>query len=379
MELVYLNNAATSWPKPASVIEAVRHGLEAPPLEPGRSHGSSDPRAECRHELALLLAVPREEQVILTPSATHSINMVIEGMLLERPGGRVVTTDLEHNSVLRPTMHRVRAGRAEASLIGPDGSGAVTPGAVAEALTTPACLVAITHASNVTGCVLNAEGIAEVCAARGVPLLLDMAQTAGSVPLDYGRLPGRVFVALAGHKGLMGPTGIGALIVPDAELPQTIVGGTGVRSDLELHPPELPIRYETGTPNWPGIAGLTAGVRWVREQGVAELGARRHALVSAFREALAGVPGVWLPPLARHDGRAGVACVAVADWSGDELSHALYASFGVVTRGGLHCAPRALRGAAEAADGTLRVSFGPCSTEDDALRAARALRSLAEA
>ena len=237
-------------------------------------------------------------------------------------------------------------------------------------------LVAVTQASNVTGCVQPVEEIARLAADLEIPLLIDASQSAGAIGLDHGRLPGRVFVVAAGHKGLFGPTGTGVLIVPDDGLEQVVVGGTGVQSESPLHPAGLPIRYEAGTMNLPGIAGLTAGVRFVRDRGVEALGRQRHELVRSLRARLRRVAGCRLSPLAGEDGRSGIVSFTLDGWKAEDLGFALRESFDVETRSGLHCAPLVHRALGTLPDGNVRASVAEFNTEEDADRLAAAVAAL---
>ncbi len=261
MEIHYFNNAATSFPKPASVIDAVSGAMSNPMAEPGRGAGGDDPVQRCREGLADLFGVSDPARVCLLPSCTHALNSVVCGLLMD--GGHAIATALEHNSVLRPLKHMADERGARVTLVPVCGSGRLDPDEVRRRIRPDTRLIAVTHASNVTGAVQPVETLAAVAAEHRIPLLLDAAQSAGAIPLNTGRLPGRVYVAFAGHKGLLGPPGTGGLIVPDASLKQTVFGGTGIRSESPRHPSSLPLRHEAGTPNTPGIAGLSAGVHFV--------------------------------------------------------------------------------------------------------------------
>ena len=374
---IYFNNAATTFPKPAAVVDAVNSCLASPPAEPGRSSNGVDPTRDCRRELASLFNVADPRQVILTPSATYAINMVIRGHLLAPPQSHVITTVLEHNSVLRPLQHLEHDQRIELTYIAPEADGRVDPQEILATIRPDTRLIVVTHASNVTGCIQPVEEIARTAADAGIPFLIDASQSAGAAPLDYGRLPGRVFVAFAGHKGLFGPSGIGGLIVPDGRLPQTFVGGTGVQSEKLLHPASLPIRHEAGTMNLPGIAGLTAGVRFVQEQGVDSLGRRRHVLVEMLRDKLSQFPQCRLSPLANGDGRAGIVSFTHDRWSVEDLGFVLSESFGIETRNGLHCAPMVHRHLGTAPHGSIRISVAEFNTEEDVEKLAGAMNILA--
>ncbi|HSJ58578.1 MAG TPA: aminotransferase class V-fold PLP-dependent enzyme, partial [Anaerolineae bacterium] len=338
---------------------------------PGReSSAAQDPLAACRAEVAALLGVRDPDRIALLPSATHAINLVIHA--LATPGSHVITTMLEHNSVLRPIAHRQRDHGVAVTHLAPDVSGRVLPEAVAGAIRTGTRLVVMTHASNVTGAIQPVADVAALAAQARVPLLIDAAQSAGAIPLCHHSLPGEVYVAFAGHKGLLGLPGTGGLVLARGDLPQQIVGGTGVRSESPLHPAELPLRHEAGTPNLPGIIGLLAGVRAVRARGVEAEGAHRHHLVDYLRARLEMVPNVRLLPLCGGDGRAGIVSFTVAGWVPEEVGYALRTSFGITTRSGLHCAPLAHQVHGTAPLGTVRASVGQANTREqmDALAAA---------
>ena len=346
-------------------MEAVFASLKRPPVEPGRSGGGADPAQNCRLSLAELFNVPNPRQVILTPSSTYALNLVIRGHLLSNPGAHCLTTTLEHNSVLRPLEHLRHSQGLELTHLEPQTDGCLDPNDILASVRHNTLLIALTHASNVTGCIQPIAEAARIAAEIDIPLLIDASQSAGAVELDYQSLPGRVFVAFAGHKGLFGPTGVGGVIMPDDGLPQTFVGGTGVQSENPLHPSELPIRYEAGTMNLPGISGLTMGIKFVQGRGVAELGRRRHELVHVLRERLTDMPGTRITPLANNDGRAGIVSFTMRDWPPEELGFLLQESFAIETRSGLHCAPLVHRSLGTLPDGSVRVSVSDFNTDED--------------
>lgn len=362
---VYLNNAATTWPKPSEVVMAVQAALLSPPAEPGRGVRVGDPVRSCREALASLFGVADPDRVCLLPSATYGLNLAIRGLLEVHAGSHAVATLLDHNSVLRPLHHLARDRALSLTLVPPDSHGRIRPGAVLEALRPETRLVVMPHASNVTGAVQPVEEIAAALAPQGVALLIDAAQSAGVIPIHLDAQPGRVFVALAGHKGLYGPTGTGALLLPDAELPPLWVGGTGVRSQSLYHPEELPLRLEAGTPNLPGLAGLRAGVAFVKQETVEHLGAHRHRCVQRLREALAHRPSLRLLPWPDEDGRAGVLSLCWDRASPAELAHLLFEGFDIETRSGLHCAPLAHPALGTHPQGTLRVSVSSETRDAD--------------
>lgn len=338
--------------------------FQRPPVDHARGGDPAcDPVLPCRQELALLLGVKDARQVVLLPSATCAINLVINAVVTG--GSHAVTSVLEHNSVLRPLAHRARDWAASVTRLAVNSQGVVSPADLVKSLRADTALIALTWASNVTGSLQSVEAFADIAAKAGVPLLLDASQAVGAVEVDYQRMPGRVFLVFSGHKGLLGPPGVGGLVVPDEELPQTVVGGTGIRSESELHPAELPLRHEAGTPNLPGLAGLLAGARLVRETTVEQMGAHRATLVSGLRDALGSIPGVHLLPLAGGDGRIGIVSFTIQGWEPDELAFVLRSSFGIEVRAGLHCAPLVPAALGVDARGTVRASVGWSTTLDD--------------
>ena len=371
--MIYLNNAATTFPRPPAVVEAVGAALSNAPAHPGRG-GGEDGLLACRRLVAELLDVEGPERIALLPSATYALNLAIAG--LTRAGDHVVTTRLEHNSVLRPLAHGSVEGRLEVTHVAPGADGSVSPRELDRAICPRTRLVVVTHACNATGTVQDVEEIAGVAARRGAALLVDASQSAGVVPLSHHSLPGRVFVACAGHKALLGPPGVGVLVLADDGLPQTIVGGTGVRSEEVLHPADLPLRHEAGTPDTPAIAGLAAGVRLVLEQGVEAGGVRRSRLVRRLTERLAPVPAVSLSSAVGEDGRVGIVAFTLAGWTPGDVGDALLRCFDIEVRTGLHCAPMVHEELGTAPLGTVRASVGWASTESDVDALAQAVEAI---
>lgn len=363
-DLVYLNNAATSYPKPPEVVAAVHRALTRPPGDEGRGGCGEDDRRECRQHIATLLGVGNPDQVALLPSATFAINLVVNGLVSQ--GAHVVTSVLEHNSVLRPLTHKEHHDQVDVAYVEPAPDGRLEPARLRDALAPETALIVITHLSNACGAIQPIEDVADIAANAGVPLLIDASQSVGCVEIHYEDIPGRVFLAFAGHKGLLAPPGIGGLIVADDQLAQTLVGGTGVRSESVLHPEELPLRHEAGTPNFPGIAGLSAGASLVNDRGVENEGYRRHEMTMFLRERLAPMKGLHLLPLANDDGRGGIVALRHEAWEPEMLGYALRESFSIECRSGLHCAPRIHEFFGCGRAGTLRVSFGTGNQMDDA-------------
>lgn len=378
--MIYLDNAATSWPKPDAVGAAMLAALDGG--NPGR--GAHDAAlASGRVLLAvrsraarLLGAAP--ERVVLTHSATAGLNAAIAGLL--SPGDHAVTTDLEHNSVLRP-LYRARAQGVALTIVRSE-RGVVTPEAVAESLRPSTRLVVLTHASNVLGTVQPIEDVARKCAERGVPVLVDAAQTAGLLPIDVDGW-GLAALACGGHKGLLGPAGTGLLLLGEGVRPRAFeVGGTGFDSLSETMPAELPEALEAGTPNVPGLAGLAASLDHVRDQvlhgswrcvALARARELRDGLLATGRWAAPDIdPAAWgVPVLA---GNLLDASGAVIDPG--EVADAL-AERGIAVRSGFHCAPLLHARYGTGATGMVRFSPGHGTTVAEIDATAAAVREIA--
>lgn len=363
--MIYLDNAATTWPKPRQVVQAMAGTLEKLGANPGR--GGHLPAIQagsiverCRAELAALLDVPSPERVVFTKNCTEALNLAISGTL--RRGDEVLCSHGEHNAVMRPLDRYERAGDITVRMLEPDALGVVQPGTLNQAITPRTALVIVCHASNVTGVIQPIDALGAVCRRRGVPLLVDAAQTAGVLDVSLRR-SGASMIAMPGHKGLLGPHGTGALALADDADPEPLLcGGTGSASESLRQPDLLPDRYESGTCNLSGIAGLLAGVRFVRQYR-AQIAAYEDALAERLRAQLSELPGVRL---LGHPQAAKVGIVSfVADtMDTSRLADGLNAS-GIAVRAGLHCAPAIHRWLGTLESGALRASVGIFNTEQD--------------
>ncbi|MDF1552215.1 MAG: aminotransferase class V-fold PLP-dependent enzyme [Deferrisomatales bacterium] len=375
--MIYLDNAASSHPKPAAVYAEADRVLRLG-ANPGRSgHEPSLDAArtvlEARLALAELLGVADPARIAFTANGSHALNLALKGVL--RPGDHVVTTVMEHNSVLRPLATLERSG-VEVTLVDADPTGRVEPAALEAALRPGTRLVALNHASNVSGTLQDAAAVGEICRRRGVLFLLDAAQTAGSVPLAVEGL-GVHLLAAPGHKGLLGPQGTGVLYVaPGVELRPLLEGGTGVLSESREMPVHMPDALEAGTLNTPGLAGLGAGVRTLLERGVDTV--RRHELdlLERVLPALRAVPELTVYGPVDPRRRVAVVSFNLAGRDGAHLGYALDQVYGIAVRVGLHCAPEAHRALGSFPAGTVRASFGPFSTVEDADALVEAVRQL---
>jgi cysteine desulfurase family protein len=374
--MIYLNNAATSWPKAPGVIEAVAEGLTRMPEYPGRSaYAEFDPPEECRMRLARMLGTEQSERIVLTTNATHALNLAILGLGL-KPGDEVVTSVTEHNSMFRPLARLEDVIGLRVTAIGMAADGSLDEEAFEQALLRSPRLVAFNHASNVTGRILPVAAMFARARQAGAVTLLDASQSLGHLPVNVRELNADM-IAFTGHKGLRGPSGTGGLYVaPGVKLEQVVVGGTGVRSDLRLHPPEMPTRLEAGTLSLPDLAGLAAALRW-REEQEGEFVAIEAARAERLRTGMRDIPRVRLFGDADKAPGTGIVSFRVEGWNVEETGYALAVSFGIVCRTGLHCAPMIHAALGSAPEGTVRFSPSGATTEDEIETALKSVWRLA--
>lgn len=382
--MIYLDNAATSWPKPDCVPEAMLHCLRDVGASPGRSGhrlalAAERIRFDARLALAELLGVNNPLRIVFTHNATTALNIALHGLL--PPGSHVITTGMEHNAVMRPLRALAQRGVA-VTLVACHADGTLAP-ALVEACIQPATrLIVVTHASNVCGTVVPIREIGVIARRRGIPLLVDAAQTAGCWPIDLRR-DDIDLLAFSGHKGLLGPSGTGGLAINDAfdaaRLPPLLQGGTGSRSEHEEHPADLPDKYEAGTPNMPGLAGLAAGARYVLQTGVERIRAHERMLTQRLIDGLRGIAGVRVYGTQDADRQTAVVAFTLAGQSVSDVAQALDERCGVLCRPGLHCAPRAHRTLGTFPYGTLRFAPGVFTTVEDVDAALAAVAELAGA
>ena len=331
--------------------------------------------ADGRHELNQFFHGKEPERWVFTLNCTDALNMAMKGLLVE--GDHVVTTNLEHNSVSRPLRALELAGRITVTRLVADAGGTVDPDAVRAAITAKTRLVAMTHASNVVGTVQPISEIGRVARERNVLLLVDAAQTAGVLPIDVQAMHIDL-LALPGHKSLMGPTGTGALYVaPGVEVVAWREGGTGGNSLSETQPRDYPHFLEGGTPNVLGIAGLTAGIRWVRERGLESIHAHEVALVERLWKRLDELGGYRVFGHRDHSRRVGTISFLHVGLSAPDMGGILDVEFDIAIRSGLHCAPFIHRAHDTVPDGAVRVSPGPFNTSEDIDALAAALAEMA--
>ena len=372
--MIYLDSAATTFQKPPEVSAAVREAVRSL-TTPGRgAYPEALKAAEtvlaCREEIAALYGVARPENVVLTLNATHALNLAIKSAVPR--GGRVVISGYEHNAVTRPLAAlQAEIHVADAPLF----QEAATMAAFDRLITPGTSAVVCNHVSNVFGYIQPVEWLSELCRKRGVPLILDLSQSAGMIALDLSKLR-PAFAAMPGHKGLYGPQGTGALICGEGvETAPLLEGGTGTMSVSQQMPDFLPERLESGTPNMPGIAGLLAGVRFVRRNGVEALCGAERRLTMLAADGLREIPGVRV--FARPGCGDQSAVLSFLPPAGDveRLGDAL-GERGIAVRAGLHCAPLAHRTAGTLRTGTVRVSFSAFNTAEEVRRFLAAVREI---
>ncbi len=381
---IYLDNAATSFPKPACVYDAMDryHRESGAAVGRGAYRQAVEVQGEvdrCRQRLAQLLNAENPQRIIFTFNCTDSLNLAIHGVL--RDGDHVITSVLEHNSVLRPLHELERDGKIQLTLISVDQAGVVNPEDFRQALRPSTRLIVLTHASNVTGAIQPCAPVGQIARAAGVLYLVDAAQTAGHLPLDVRALSADM-VACPGHKGLLGPLGTGLLYLRpglEHELRSVRQGGTGTRSEDEFQPATLPDKYEPGNHNAPGLIGLSAALKWRMEQPQGALQAHEQAMLEHLLDGLHAIPGVEIHGPQTATGRVGVVSVSVADQDPQIVATLLDQVAQVQVRSGLHCAPGAHRslGTMERG-GTVRLSVGAFTTLSELDRALEAFRQIAE-
>lgn len=384
---VHLDNAATSFPKPPGVAAAMSAHLAERAVNPGRSGTDLAREAaqvidDLRRRLDRFFNNPARDpdRCVFTANATDALNLAVGGLC--RPGDHVVSTVTEHNSVLRPLHALAARDGLRLDLVPCDGDGRVDPGEFASRLRPDTRLAVVCHASNVCGTIQPVAELAAACRVHRVPLLLDAAQSAGTISVDMAAL-GVDLLAFTGHKGLLGPTGTGGLLVgPGIELRSTRWGGTGVRSAELDHPQQWPLRLEAGTLNGVGLAGLAAGLDWLQERGLRAVGEHERALADRLLAGVRDLPRVRVlghggrRPEALGSGRTAVVSLTIDGLDPEAAGQFLDVDWGVGVRSGLHCAPLLHQALGSAPAGAVRFSCGPFNTTADIDRALAGLAAL---
>jgi cysteine desulfurase/selenocysteine lyase len=381
--MIYFDNAATSWPKPPGVAEAMVHFLSEVGANPGRAAHrraieSGRILYDAREAVCELFHAPDPLRVVFGKNVTEALNLVLKGLL--RPGDHVVTSSMEHNSMMRPLRALEQKG-VRVTVVGCSPQGVLDPADVEAAIRPDTKLVALNHASNVVGTLLPLAEAGAICRQRDLPLLVDAAQTAGAYPIDVqaARID---LLAFTGHKSLGGPMGTGGLIVgqrvDEAQMEPLIRGGTGSRSEHEVQPDFLPDMYESGTPNVVGLAGLRVGVRWVLERGVEAIRAHEVALARALIHGLSRIDGVTVYGTLDAELQTATVSFNVVGMEPSEVGLRLDDDYGIMCRVGLHCAPTAHKTLGTFPDGTVRFGLSAFNTMDEVEAALTAVGELAQ-
>lgn len=378
--MIYLDNAATTMHKPQAVIDAVTQAMcSLGNAGRGATSGALDAARTihaCRAKLARLLGCPRADHVCFTPNSTAALNAAINGVV--RPGDRVVTTVLEHSSVLRPLNRLATEQGVTVDHAGCDANGVLDYDELERLVTPGTRAVVVTHASNVTGNAVDVSRVAAIAHAAGALMIVDASQSAGTAHIDMQAM-GLDVVCFTGHKGLMGPQGTGGLAVAEGiDVAPWAMGGTGVHSFDPLQPLEWPTRLEAGTLNGHGIAGLSAGLDFIEAQGGFEaIAAHERVLTDRFLAGVRKIPGIKLYGAFDQSTRSAIVSLNVADIDSAEISDALMQGWGIATRPGAHCAPLMHRALGTERQGVVRFSFGYFNTDEEVDTAIDALRDLA--
>ena len=377
--MIYLDNAATTLHKPQQVIDAVVHAMQSRGNCARGTHEEALDAArtvyDARVRLASLFGCPRVDHVAFTANSTEALNMAINGLI--DPGDHVISTDLEHNSVLRP-LYRLEAEHgAELSFVPADKLGNVDYADFERLMKPNTRAVVCTNASNLTGTVLDIERIAKTAHSHGALVIVDASQTAGCWPIDMKKM-GIDVLCFTGHKGLMGPQGTGGICVKEGiEIRPFKVGGSGVQSYSRTHPAEYPTRLEAGTLNGHGIAGLGAAAKFISETGVENIHAKERSLMLRFYEGVKNIEGVTVYGDFTKD-KTAIVALNIRDYESGEVSYELSQGYGIATRPGAHCAPRMHKALGTTEVGAVRFSFSFYNTEEEIDEAVRAVAELAK-
>lgn len=379
--MIYLDNAATTFPKPRIVLEQMVKHYQQIGVSPGR--GSYDLATEAetfihqsRVKLARFFGAPDPERIIFTANATDGLNLAISGLV--QPGDHVITTRLEHNSVLRPLYHLERQQKIACSLIPFNSQGFINPADITAAIRPETRLVIVTHASNVIGSVQPIAEIGTICAEHGILLLVDASQSAGQIEVNMKAMKASV-IAFTGHKSLYGPTGIGGLVVhPDVNIQPTRFGGTGIESESLVHSKRYPHRLEAGTLNFMGIIGLTLGIDYLLREDMGSKHKEEMRLMDRLITGLSEIAGIELYGGTDLTNRMPLLTVNLQGVAPEDIGAILDADFNIAVRVGLHCAPLVHETLGTAQRGAVRLSLGHFNTAMDIDRAIEAMALIAK-
>ena len=378
--MIYLDNAATTLHKPPQVMEAVLHAMITMGNAARGAHGGALEASRTvfgtREKLARLFSCRRADHVVFTANSTEALNIAINGTI--HRGDHVISTDCEHNSVLRPLYRLEEERDVELDFVPADRQGRVDYSDFERLMRPNTRAVVCTHCSNLTGNIMDLERISDIAHRHGALLLVDASQTAGTVPIHMEAL-GVDVLCFTGHKGLMGPQGTGGVCIrPGVEIAPWKVGGSGVHSYDRHHPMEYPTRLEAGTLNSHGIAGLSAALDVILERGVEDIQRAEHALMQRFYEGVRDIPGVTVYGDFSVPERCAIVALNIRDYDSSAVSDELTVTYGIATRPGAHCAPRMHKALGTTEQGAVRFSFSFYNTEQEVDAAIAAVRAIAE-
>ena len=379
--MIYLDNAATSWPKPEAVYQAMDSLMRHTGASPGRSgHLMSVTAAriiyETREALSQFLGIADPSHVVFTSNATEALNLAIRGLL--HIGDHAITSSLEHNSVMRPLRALEKKG-VEVSVVNCAADGSLDPGDIERAIRPYTKLVVLSHASNVVGTILPVAEVGRIAREHSIPLLVDAAQSAGCYPIDVEAM-NIDLLAFSGHKSLFGPQGTGALYMrpgTESQLEPLKYGGTGSYSEYEHQPDFLPDKYESGTPNTVGLAGLGAGVRFVMQEGLSTIRQKEERLTKLLMDGLAAIPGLDIHGNSHPGDRVAIVSFNISGLTPSEVALQLEEDFRIMCRPGLHCSPVAHKTLGTFPRGSVRLSPGHFNSGHDIERTVEAVSQIA--
>jgi cysteine desulfurase family protein len=380
MKTIYFDNAATSWPKPEETYAAMDRFGRLIGGSPGRSgHRLSIESGRvimnAREVLARLFGIDDPFQLVFTKNATEALNLAIAGLL--SPGDHVITSSMEHNSVMRP-LRALESNGVELSVIGCSPRGSLDAGTLLSVVRNNTKAVILTHASNVTGTIMPIKEVGHFAREHGLIFCVDAAQTAGALPINIADM-NIDLLAFSGHKSLFGPQGTGGLYIRkglEEKIRPLMAGGTGSRSEHESQPDFMPDRYESGTLNTVGLAGLGAGAEYILKKGIDNIRSREIMLTQRFLDGLQSIEGVRIYGLDDASRHISVVSFNIDGLTPSEVSFALDEQFGIMSRPGLHCAPSAHKTIGTFPGGTVRISFGYFNAEEEINYALDALRQM---
>jgi cysteine desulfurase family protein len=367
---VYMDNGATTFPKPKSVIDTIVDFMTNIGCSPGRGGYDQSLKAgrivyETRDMLNSFFNGPGVDNVIFTQNVTTSLNIAIKGMF--KPGWHVLTTSIEHNSVMRPLRRLEKESGISFTIVDCNKDGSMNLEKFKNSITRDTKAVVMTHASNLVGTIMPVEEIGMLCKEYGLYFILDTAQTAGIIDIDFKRLNLDV-LAFTGHKGLLGPQGIGGFLISDRAniITQSLIdGGTGSKSHMDIQPEILPDKFESGTLNIVGIAGLKAGVEFIQHEGISSIRQHEARLTDMLINGLLSISGIEIYGLKDSSRQISTVSINIKDMDPSEVSYILDSEFGIMTRSGMHCTPYCHKTINTFPKGTVRFSIGYFNTKDD--------------